>query len=136
MSTFFILLHLYVVSEEMLFEISFKERYIADSMGQSPLEKLILTQLVKKFLTFYETRSFIAVFTTAFHLSYPEPDAYSSHTSPLYFPKIHLILSTNLSLCLPSGLSLFRFPGHNFVFISHVLYACYTHSLHFPLSLI
>jgi len=33
------------------------------------LEKLTLTQLVKKFLASYGTRSFIAVFTTAHHWS-------------------------------------------------------------------
>jgi hypothetical protein len=33
------------------------------------LEKLIVTQLVKKFPTFYGNRRFITVFTTARHLS-------------------------------------------------------------------
>jgi hypothetical protein len=33
------------------------------------LEKLIVTQLVKKFLVFYGTRFFITMFTRAHHLS-------------------------------------------------------------------
>jgi hypothetical protein len=43
-------------------------------LGEVTLEKLTATQPVKKFHAFYETRRFIAVFTTARHTPYPEPD--------------------------------------------------------------
>jgi hypothetical protein len=34
-------------------------------MGQSPFEKLMVTQLVKNFAVFYGTQTFITVFTRA-----------------------------------------------------------------------
>jgi hypothetical protein len=36
-------------------------------MEQSPLEKLIVSELVKKFPAFYGVQKFITVFTKAFH---------------------------------------------------------------------
>jgi hypothetical protein len=54
----------------------------------SVLQKLTVTQLVKKFPAFYGTRRFITVFTTARHRSL----ACQLHpilTFPPYFPKIH-----------------------------------------------
>jgi hypothetical protein len=47
-------------------------------------EKLIVTQLVKKFFASYRTRSFITVFTLSATGSYPEPDA-SSPQLPILF---------------------------------------------------
>jgi hypothetical protein len=40
-----------------------------NSMEQRPLEKLTVSQLVKKFPAFYGTRRFITAFTRARHLS-------------------------------------------------------------------
>jgi len=42
--------------------------------GRVLLENLIVTRVVKKFPAFYGSQSFITVFTTVFHLSYPVPD--------------------------------------------------------------
>jgi hypothetical protein len=42
---------------------------LTNSMEQSPLEKLIVTQLVKKFPDFYGTRRFITMFTRVCHWS-------------------------------------------------------------------
>jgi hypothetical protein len=42
------------------------------SWSRGPLEKLIVTQLVKKFPAFYGTRRFITVFTRAHHWSEPD----------------------------------------------------------------
>jgi hypothetical protein len=48
------------------------------------LEKLTVTQLVKKFPAFYGTRRFITVFTTARYWSCPEPDVTSPHLPTLF----------------------------------------------------
>ena len=73
-------------------------------------EKLTGLQLVKKFPAFYGTRRFITALTSVRHLSlswvspiqstYPHPTSWRSI----------LILSTHLSLGLPSGLLPFGFP--------------------------
>ena len=74
------------------------------------LEKLTGLQLVKKFLAFHGTRRFITALTSVRHLSvswaspiqsiYPHPTCWRSV----------LILSTHLSLGLPSGLLPSGFP--------------------------
>ena len=74
------------------------------------LEKLTGLQLVKKFPTFHGTRRFITALTSLRHMSlswaspiqsiYPHPTSWRSI----------LILSTHLSLGLPSGLLLSSFP--------------------------
>jgi len=67
------------------------------------LEKLTGLQLVKKFLAFYGTRRFIAVFTSARHLS---PSWASSIQSIFLHPsswRSILILSSYLRLGFPSG---------------------------------
>ena len=68
------------------------------------LEKLTGYQLLKKFLTFYGTRSSITAFTSACHLSL-------SRASPIQSIPIHstsrrsiFILNSHLRLRLPSGL--------------------------------
>ena len=67
-------------------------------------EKLVISQLVKKFLAFCETRWFIATFTTAHHLSL---SWVRSIQSMLYHPiswRCILIHSFHLRLGLPCGL--------------------------------
>jgi hypothetical protein len=58
-------------------------------------EGLIVSQLVSKFPTFYATRSFITVFTTARHCFCPEPDQ-SSPQPPVLFLRHFVLLSTLL----------------------------------------
>ena len=74
------------------------------------LGKLTGSQQVKKLPAFYGTRRFITAFTRARHLSL-------SSSSPIQSMSPHpttwrsiLILSSNLSLCLPSGFSPSGYP--------------------------
>ena len=66
------------------------------------LEKLIDSQLVKKLSSFYAIPKFITAFTSARHLSQPEPDQ-SSPCLSSHYQKFHLI-SSHLRLGPPSGL--------------------------------
>jgi len=87
------------------------------------LEKIIITQLVKKFSTFYGTHMFVTMFTRARHWSLSWAGYIQSTTShPLYLISI-LILSPHLCVGLSSGL--FKFSNQNIVCISHVSHACY-----------
>jgi hypothetical protein len=67
------------------------------------LEKLTGLQLVKKFLAFYGTRTFITAFTSARHLSLSWTFSIQSITPhPTYLRSI-LILSSHLRLRFPNG---------------------------------
>jgi hypothetical protein len=68
------------------------------------LQKQKVTQLVKKFLTFYRTRRCITVFKQPATGLYPEPDVPSPHLLTLFLWD-PLILCSHLRLGLPSGLS-------------------------------
>ena len=84
--------------------------YFLTALCRVVLEKLTGLQLVKKFPTFHGTRRFITALTSVRHLSlswaspiqsiYPHPTSWRSI----------LILSTHLSLGLPSGLFPSGFP--------------------------
>jgi len=76
--------------------------WVAKSMEQSPWEAD--SHSVKKFPTFYGTRRFITVFTTARHWSLPWTRWIQSTTSHPITLRSILILSYNLRLGLPSGL--------------------------------
>jgi hypothetical protein len=69
------------------------------------LDKLIVTQLIKKFLGFYGTRMLINVFTDP----YPELDESSSHPyTPLPFSPILILFPSTLKspkLFVPFGFS-------------------------------
>jgi len=73
------------------------------------LEKLTVTQLLKKFLAFSRIWRFITMFTKACHWSLFLSKINSVHTLPPYFPKMHsnIILSTTRSskwsYVFPSG---------------------------------
>jgi len=92
-------------------------------MEQSPFEKFIVFQLVKKLLAFHGTRRFITVLTRARHLSLSWSRwIHSTHSHPISVKSI-LILSSLLrfrsyeSSLLPS-----RFPSkilYSFL-ISHI----------------
>ena len=76
------------------------------------LQKLTGPQLVKKFPTFYGTRSFITTFTSAATCPYPEPDQSSQCPPPhlTTWRSILILLSLLLLLGLPSGLFPSGFP--------------------------
>ena len=73
----------------------FKEWLLTCSMEQSHFEKLTGSQLVKKFPSFYGTRTFITAFTSASHPSV----SWANHTSR----RAILILSSHIRLGLTSG---------------------------------
>ena len=74
------------------------------------LEKLTGLQLVNKFPAFHETRRFITALTSVRHLSLPTANPIQSiYPHPTSWKSI-LILSTHLSLDLPSGLLPSGFP--------------------------
>jgi hypothetical protein len=80
------------------------------------LGKLIVPQLVKKFPAVYETRRLITVLTTAASCPYPQTD--QSNRPPTNFFKIHLMLSSNLRLCLTTGLFPSGFPTNSCMHLS------------------
>ena len=86
------------------------------------LEKLSGFQPVKKFPTFYETRRFITAFTSAHH---PSLSLVSSIQSiplhPTFWSSI-LILSSHLSLGLPSGVFPLGFHIRTRIHLSSPLY--------------
>jgi hypothetical protein len=84
------------------------------------LEKLIGSQLVKKFHTFYGTRRFITAFTSVRHLSLSWARSVQSMSPHTTSWRSTLILSTSGSS--KWSLSL-RFPHQNPVYIPYVLYA-------------
>jgi hypothetical protein len=76
------------------------------------LEKLTVTQLVKKFPAFYGTRRFVTVFRKVRHWSLSWDRWVQSKPFHIIFLRLFLILSSRLRLGLPSGL--FRFSDENF----------------------
>jgi hypothetical protein len=68
--TFTYLYFLSVESEKSLLEgRHICKLCVTNSIEQNPFEKLIVTQLVKKFPAFYGTRKIVTVFTRAPHFS-------------------------------------------------------------------
>ena len=84
--------------------------YLLTPWSRVLLEKLTVSQLVKKFPTFYGTRKFITAFTTARHLSLSWARSIQSMPAhPTSWISI-LLLSSHLRLGLPSGLFPTGFP--------------------------
>ena len=67
--------------------------YLLTPWSRVLLEKLTVYQLFKKFPAFYGTRRFITAFTSARHLSHPEPD----QSSPYPHTKSNFYLANSLA---------------------------------------
>ena len=89
------------------------------------LERLTCSQVVKKFPAFYGTRRFITSFTSALHMFLSWPRSIQSiPPHPTSWRSI-LILSSNLSLFLSSGLLPSGFPHQNPVHASTLAHTCH-----------
>ena len=93
--------------------------------SRAPLEKLTVSQPVKKFPTIYGTRKFIAAFTSSHHLSLSSASLIHYMSSHLTSSRSILILSSHLRLGLPSGLFPIGFPHQNPVNASSPPHTCY-----------
>ena len=89
------------------------------------LEKLTVSQLIKKFPAFYGTRMFITAITSARHLSLSWAISIQSIPSHPTSWRCILILSTHLRLGLPSGSLSLRFPHQIPVHASPLTHTCY-----------
>jgi hypothetical protein len=99
--------------------------WITYSMEKSPFEKLIGSQLVKKFPAFYGTRRFITAFTNARHLSLSWASSIQFMPPHLTSWRFLLTLSSHLRLDLPSGILLSGFPTKNSVHAYPLPHTCY-----------
>ena len=93
-------------------EAIFWTRFMSTSIPRSTvlIEKRTGSQLVKKFPAFYGTRRFITAFTSARYLSLSWASSIQSISSHPTSWRSTLILSSHLSLGLPSGLFPSGFP--------------------------
>ena len=89
---------------------TFRETYLPTPYSTVFLEKVTVLQLVKKFPAFYGTRRFITAFTNARHLSLSWSSTIHSVTPHSTSWRSILMLSSHLSLGLPSGLFPSGFP--------------------------
>ena len=84
--------------------------YLFTACSRVLLEKLTVSQLVKKFLIYYGTPRFITAFSTARHLSLSWASSIQSISPHPTSWKSIFILSSHLRLGLPSGLFPSCFP--------------------------
>jgi len=100
--------------------------YLFTPWSRVLLEKLTSSQLVKKFSTFYGTRKFITVFTSARHLSLYSASPIQSITPHPTSWRLILMLFSHLHLVLPSDLFPAGFsPPPNLIYASPLPHTCY-----------
>jgi len=100
-----ILTAFYIWKANILMELALKLKFTDESWSRVFLEKLIVTQLVKKLPAFNGTRRFITLFATASHWFLPWARCIQSTTSHPVSVRSILILSCYLRLGFPIGLS-------------------------------
>jgi len=108
---------------------------VLNPWGRVLIEKLSVTQLVKKLPAVYGIQRFITVFTSAPPLVPNLIQTHPVHTLPTYVPKIHSNIIFRLCLCLPRDLFPSDFPTkflHSFL-ISPIRATCPTNII--PLCL-
>jgi hypothetical protein len=94
------------------------------------IEKLTVTQLVKKYPDFYATRRFITVFTTAYLMSLSWARwIHSTAFHPISI-RSSLILCTHLRLGLTEWPLLFKFSDQYFVFLLFLIFS-YRHDVYY-----
>ena len=122
----------------VLFPVSWRTsarlNYLLNQRSTVLLEKLTGSQLVKKFPAFHGTRRFITAFTSSRHLSLSWASSIQSiPPHPTSWRSI-LILSSHLSLSLPSGLLHSGFPTKTLYkhFLCPIWATCPAHLMFLP----
>jgi len=104
-------------------------QYTYSTHSRVLLEKLIGSQLVKKFPTSHGIRRFITTFTSAHHLSLSSTRSIQSMPPHHTTWKSVLILSSHLCLGIPSGLFPSGLPT------KPCIHLCFTHTCYMPCQL-
>ena len=105
--------HTYVITYLLTYILKYLLTYVLTQCSRVLLEKLTVSQLVKKFPAFYGTRTFITAFTSARLLSLSRASQVQLMPHPSHFLKIHFnIFSPSTPWSSKWSISL-RFPQNN-----------------------
>jgi hypothetical protein len=92
------------LNHRLTYLLTYLRTYLLTPWSRVLLEKLIGSQLVKKFPVFYGTRRFIATFTSVRHLSLTWATSIQFVSPHSTFGRSMLILYSHLLVSLPRGL--------------------------------